>query len=72
MCIRKTLIIDGKNDHLLFCFLDYFLALALDDEAFEAEPARYIENIFRVKIPPGKHSLVLKWKREILNLPVLR
>lgn len=72
MCIKKTLIIDGENNHPLFCLLDYLLALALDDETFEAESARYIENIFRVKIPPGKHSLALKWKRELLDLPVLR
>ena len=72
MCIKKTLIIDEENDHPLFCLLDHLLALALDDEAFQAESALYIENIFRVKIPPGKHSLALKWKRGMLDLPVLR
>ncbi len=69
---RKTLVIDGENDHPLFCLLDHLLALALDDEAFEAESAKYIENIFWVKMPPGKRSLTLKWKREVLDLPVLR
>ena len=72
MCIRKTLIIDGENDHPLFCLLDHLLAFAFDDEIFETESALYIENIFRIKIPPGKCSLALKWKREVLDLSVLR
>lgn len=68
---RKTMIIDGENNHPLFCLLDHLLALVLDDEAFEAETAKYIENIFWVKMPPGKCSLTLKWKCEVLDLSVL-
>jgi len=69
---RKTLVIDGENDHPLFCLLDHLLSLALIDKAFEAESAHDIKNIFWVKMPPGKQSLTLKWKREVLDLPVLR
>ncbi len=69
---RKTLVIDEENDHSLFCLLDHLLSLALIDKAFEAESAHDIKNIFWVKMPPSKQSLTLKWKREVLDLPVLR
>jgi len=69
---RKTLIIDEENDHSLFCLLDHLLSLALIDKAFEAESIHDIKNIFWVKMSSGKQSLTLKWKREVLDLSVLR
>ncbi len=48
------------------------LYLAVYDDAFEAMYAKNIENLFRVKIPPGRKSLTLKWKRRVLDLPVFR
>ena len=48
------------------------LSLAAYDDTFEAKSAQQVENIFWVKIPPGRKSLTLKWKRDVLDLPVFR
>ena len=42
------------------------------DNTFEATSAKNVENMFRVQIPPGRKSLTLKWKRQVLDLPVFR
>ena len=69
---RKTLIINEENNHSLFYLLDHLLSLALIDKTFEAESIHDIKNIFWVKMSSGKQSFMLKWKREILDLSVLR
>ena len=48
------------------------ISLALYDDAFEAKSAKNVENMFWVTMPPGKKSLTLKWRREVLDLPVFR
>ena len=69
---KKTLIINEKNDHSLFCFLNHLLSLALINRVFETETIHDIKNIFWMKMSSSKQSLTLKWKREILNLSMLR
>jgi len=69
---RKTLVIGGGDDDPLFSLLDHFISLAVRDDAFEATSAKNVENMFRVQIPPGRKSLTLKWKRQVLDLPVFR
>ena len=69
---RKTLVIDGEDDDPIFSLLDHFISLAMYDDAFEAKSAKDVQNMFWVKMPPGKPSLTLKWKRHILDLPVFR
>ena len=69
---RKTLVIDGEDDDPIFSLLDHLISLAVDDDAFEAESAKDVQNMFWVKIPPGKKSLTLKWKRCVLDRPVFR
>jgi len=69
---RKTLVIGGGDDDPLFSLLDHFISLAVHDDAFEATYAKNVENMFRVKVPPGRKSLTLKWKRRVLDLPVFR
>lgn len=69
---RKTLVIDGENDDPLFSLLDHLLSLAAHDDAFEAKSAQHVENIFRARMPLGRKSLILKWKRDVLDLPVFR
>ncbi|KAL8989941.1 MAG: hypothetical protein Q9177_001280 [Variospora cf. flavescens] len=64
--------VDGEDDDPLFSLLDHLISLALYDDAFEAKSAKTVENMFWVKMPPGKKSLTLKWKRDALNLPVFR
>ena len=54
----------------MFCLVDYMISLILFDDAFEAESAKNVRNIFNTDIPEGKSSLVLKWKREALDRPV--
>ena len=66
------MVIDGENDDPLFSLLDHLLSLAAYDDAFEAKSARQVENIFWVTMPLGKKSLTLKWKRDVLDLPVFR
>lgn len=66
------MVVDGENDDPLFSLLDHLLSLAAYDDAFEAKSARQVENIFWVKMPPGRKSLTLKWKRDVLDLPVFR
>lgn len=70
--IRKTLVIDGEDDDPIFSLLDHFISLAVHDDAFEAESAKNVQNMFWVKMPPGKPSLTLKWKRHVLDRPVFR
>lgn len=72
MYCRKTLVIGGRDNDPLFSLLDHFISLAVYDDAFEATYANNIENMFWVKIPPGRKSLTLKWKRRVLDLPVFR
>ncbi len=69
---RKTLVIGRGDDDPLFSLLDHFISLAVYDDAFEATYAKNVENMFWVKIPPGRKSLTLKWKRRVLDLPVFR
>ncbi len=69
---RKTLVIGGGEDDPLFSLLDHFISLAVYDDAFEATYAKNVENMFRVQIPPGRKSLMLKWKRRVLDLPIFR
>ena len=67
---RKTIIIDSQRDDPMFCLVDHMISLALFDDAFEAESATNVRNIFNADVPEGKSSLVLKWKREALDRPV--
>ena len=66
------MVIGGGEDDPLFSLLDHFISLAVYDDAFEATYAKSVENMFWVRIPPGKKSLTLKWKRRVLDLPVFR
>jgi len=66
------LVIGGGDDDPLFSLLDHFISLAVCDDAFEATYAKNVENMFWVKIPPGRKSLTLKWKRRVLDLLIFR
>ena len=48
---RKTIIIDSQRDDPMFCLVDHMISLALFDDAFEAESAKNVRNIFNVDIP---------------------
>ena len=57
---RKTIVVDGEDNDPLFSLLDQLISLALYDDTFETKSAKNVENMFWVKIPPGKKSLILK------------
>jgi hypothetical protein len=48
------------------------LALALDDEAFEASTMQNIDQIFQAEVPSCKNSRTLHWKESMLDVPVFR
>ena len=69
---RKTITIDSEEDDLAFSLVDHLLSLALYDDAFEAESAKTIRNLFWAQMPQGRESIVLKWRRSALDTPVFR
>ena len=69
---RKTLVIDREDNDPVFSLLDHLIFLAVNNDTFEAESAKDVQNMFWVKMPPGKKSLTLKWKRGVLDRPVFR
>ena len=43
----RRLVVDRENDNPIFSILHYLISLTLDDDAFEAESAKNIQNVFR-------------------------
>ena len=48
------------------------LALALDDEAFEASSMQKVDQIFQAEVTSCKNSRTLHWKEDMLDIPVFR
>jgi hypothetical protein len=46
--------------------------LALADDAFMARGIQSAADIFRIEVPGHRNSLQLKWKPEVLNVPIFR
>jgi Protein of unknown function (DUF3435) len=46
--------------------------LALVDHAFRAREIQSAEDIFRIEVPDNRNGLELKWKPEILDIPIFR
>ena len=61
-----------RDDTLAFCPILQFLALAIDDNAFEAPELKSPEHIYRIKVSRPRNSLHLRWKESILDTPVFR
>lgn len=56
---------------LAYCPITYIVALAFRDNAFENE--RLIsELVWSLRVPKRLHVLPLKWKKDKLDIPVLR
>ena len=60
------------HENLLLCPVSFMLALALHDKAFEAPSMSRIRNILSAKVPERKNSLRLRWRDELLSLPMFR
>ena len=69
---RTTYIFHERDDNLALCPISHFLALALADDAFEARGIKSVEDVLRIQVPAPRNSLQLKWKPQMLNIPVFR
>ncbi|KAI9773157.1 MAG: hypothetical protein M1840_008278 [Geoglossum simile] len=68
----KTYVCHERDDTLAFCPILPFLALAIDDDAFEIPELKSPEHIFQIKVNRPRKSLHLRWKESILDTPVFR
>ena len=55
---------------LAYCPIAQVVSLAFRDDAFENELTP--ELIWRIKVPKRTRALPLRWKKDKLNLPLLR
>ncbi|QSS59407.1 hypothetical protein I7I51_08842 [Histoplasma capsulatum] len=68
---RHVLVME-RDDNLALCAISHFLALALADRAFEAQGIDSPEDILRIEVPPYRNSLQLRWRSEMLDIPIVR
>lgn len=54
----------------VFDIIDLFLSLAILDDAFETDSIRSTEDIFKTQVESPRQSLELKFKANVLNIPV--
>ncbi|KAI9855621.1 MAG: hypothetical protein M1824_005948 [Vezdaea acicularis] len=59
-----------RDDHLAFCPILLFLALAFADEAFEDVSSP--EALNRIRVPPCREAIQFRWKNSMLNIPIFR
>ena len=69
---RTTYIFHERDDNLALCPISHFLALAFADDAFESSEIRSSEDIYRIFVPCHRNSYQIKWKPQILDIPVFR
>lgn len=69
---RTTYIFHERDDNLALCPILYFLALAFTDDAFDSGQIRSVEDIFRDYVPLYCKSLKIRWKPQMLDVPVFR
>lgn len=58
-------------DDLLFDAVLHLLALALLDQAFEAN-VRTVQDFYRIRVPPPRHSLEFRWRKSVNDIPIFR
>ncbi|KAM7192210.1 Protein of unknown function (DUF3435) domain containing protein [Rhypophila sp. PSN 637] len=68
--IPKTFIL-YEVDNLIFDATLLMVTLAILDQAFKAEISS-VEDIYRIRVPPARHSLEFDWNEDILDIPVFR
>ncbi|KAG8623403.1 hypothetical protein KVT40_008379 [Elsinoe batatas] len=67
---RTSFVLKHTPERPFMCPLSQFLGLALADKAFVT--LECAEDFSKVRIPPGRSSLVMAIKPECMDLPVLR
>ncbi|KAM7215024.1 putative FluG domain containing protein [Rhypophila decipiens] len=68
--IPKTFILYEVDD-LIFDATVLMVALAILHQAFKAEVSS-VEDIYKIRVMPPRHSLEFDWKEDFLNIPVFR
>ncbi|OJD27699.1 hypothetical protein ACJ73_00909 [Blastomyces percursus] len=69
---RTIYIFHERDDNLALCPVSHFLALALADDAFDAKCINSVEDVLCIRVTAPRNSLHLKWKPNMLNIPVFR
>jgi hypothetical protein len=70
--LRTTYIFHERDDNLALCPVSHFLALAFADDAFDASEIRSPEDVYRIPVPSYRNSYQIKWKSQILDVPIFR
>ncbi|KAK3315886.1 hypothetical protein B0H66DRAFT_273289 [Apodospora peruviana] len=47
------------------------VTLTILDQAFKAEILS-VEDIYKIRLPPARHSLEFDWNEDILDIPIFR
>ncbi|KAI9765990.1 MAG: hypothetical protein M1840_006997 [Geoglossum simile] len=68
----KPFIFHERDDTLGICPIAQFIALALADDAFEAENLKTPEEILGVRVALPRNTIQLKWKKSMLDTPIFR
>ncbi|XP_044715279.1 FluG domain-containing protein [Hirsutella rhossiliensis] len=58
-------------DDLLFDAVLHLLALALLDQAFEANIQK-VDDFYRIRVPSPRHSLEFRWRKGMRDIPIFR
>ncbi|KAK4206428.1 hypothetical protein QBC37DRAFT_127834 [Rhypophila decipiens] len=58
-------------DDLIFDGTILMVTLAILDQAFKAEISS-VEDIYKIRVPPARHSLEFDWSEDVLDIPVFR
>jgi hypothetical protein len=69
---QRKIFLKSEVKEPVFDIIDLFLSLAILDDAFDTDFIQSTEDIFRTRVEPPRRSLELKFKAEILNVPICR
>jgi len=58
-------------DDLIFDAVILMVAIAVLDEAFKEE-VESVEDVYKIRVLPPRHSLQFNWKEDMLDTPVFR
>jgi hypothetical protein len=56
----------------MFCLITHFIALAVSDDAFEDPHLTSVDSVFKLRVEGPVQCLPLRWKRDMLKVPVFR
>ncbi|OAA34045.1 hypothetical protein NOR_08702 [Metarhizium rileyi] len=68
---NPKLFIFYEVDDLLFDAILHLLALALLDQAFEAN-VQTVQDVYKIRVLPARPSIEFNWRKEIRDKPIFR